>query len=141
VISETDSAILSVQAGRSRYAISQTQVDHLGLLDPAGAPTDERGRPLICRELGALLGDIEEIGPGRRHAITVSLRRRSVALLVDHIDSLGGDGPLAISPLAPLLTRRLTWPWFLGAVIYEGEPPLLLLDLRRIATDVAISAV
>jgi hypothetical protein len=140
VIPDTGSTILGVRAGTRRYAISPAQVDHLGMIDPAGAPTDQRGRPLICRELGALLGDAGEVGPGRRPAITVSLRRRSVALLVDDVDSLSDDGPLAAHPLSPLIARHLTWPWFLGAVSYKGVP-LLLLDLRRIATDIMIGAV
>jgi hypothetical protein len=134
-----DSTILTVRAGHQRYAIAQAQVDHLGMIDPADAPADQHGRPLICRELGPLLGGGGAPLAGRRHAITVSLRRRSVALLVDHIDSLGGAAPPAIQPLSPLLARRLAWPCFLGAVVYNDEP-LLLLDLRRIATDVAINA-
>lgn len=135
-----DSMILYVHVGPRRYAITQGQVDHLGMLDPADAPSDGRGRPLICRELGPLLGESGGAGPGRRHAITVQLRRRSVAMLVDHIDSLGGAGPCEIHRLAPMITRRLARPWFLGVVIYEDEP-LLLLDLRRIATDVVIGDV
>jgi chemotaxis signal transduction protein len=140
MISDSVSAILGVWAGKRRYAIAQGQVDHLGLLDRAGAPTDQRGRPLICRELGALFGEAETAGLGRRPAITVSLRRRSVAILVDHIDSLGDGELLETHPLSPLIARRLRLPWFLGAVIYQDEP-LLLLDLRRIANDVAIGAV
>ncbi|MEI7769783.1 MAG: hypothetical protein WCI67_07345 [Chloroflexales bacterium] len=140
MIPAADSAILCVQAGRRRYAIAQGQIDQLCLLDPAGAPTDQHGRPLICRELGPLLGEADESGPGRRRAITVALRRRSVALLFDHIDNMGGGAQLATQPLSPLITRHLARPWFLGAVVYAGEP-LLLLDLRRIATDVAIGAV
>ncbi|MBX0326764.1 chemotaxis protein CheW [Oscillochloris sp. ZM17-4] len=135
-----DSTILGVDVGRRRYAITPAQIDHLGMLDPDGDPTDQRGRPLICRDLGGLLGDAAPPAARRQHAITVSLRRRSVALLIDHIDSLDSEGPLAVQPLSPLLSRRLAWPWFLGAVVYRGEP-LLLLDLRRIATDVAIGAV
>jgi hypothetical protein len=140
VITNTDGAILSVMVGPQRYAIAQRQIDHLGLLDPARASADQRGRPLLCRELGALLGGAGAISPGRRHAITVSLRRHGVALLADYVDSLGGDAPLETQPLSPLIARRLARPWFLGAVIYDGAP-LLLLDLRRIASDVVIGAV
>jgi hypothetical protein len=139
MIADNDSAILCVRAGLRRYAITQDQIDHLSLIDPAGAPTDQRGRPLICRELGMLLGDAGVVEPGRCHAITVLLRRRSVALLIEHIDSLGAGAPITAQPLSPLISRRLARPWFLGAVIYEDQP-LLLLDLRRIASDVAIGA-
>lgn len=140
MIADRDSSILYVRAGRQCYAISQVQIDHLDLLDPASMPIDQRGRPLICRDLATLLGDEASVPAGRRHTVTVSLRRRSVALLVDSIDSLGGDESREIHPLSPLIARRLAQPWFLGAIIYQDEP-LLLLDLRRIATDVAIGAV
>lgn len=129
---------LRIEAGQRRYAIVPAQVGALSLLNPADGPTDPRGRPLICQDLGALLGETQPAPTGRRHALTIDLRRRSVSLLIDRIDSL--DQPTPIQPLAPLLTRRLRWPWFLGAVIYSDEP-LLVLDLRRIATDVAIGAV
>ncbi|NTW97859.1 MAG: hypothetical protein HGB28_04840 [Oscillochloris sp.] len=134
------SAILSIDAGRRRYVIAQAQVDHLGLLDPAEAPTDLSGRALICRDLGPMLGGAGHTAGGRRHAVTIALRRRSVALLIDHIDSLDEEEPLKIQALSPLLAYRLARPWFIGAVVYR-DAPLLLLDLRRIATDVAISAV
>ncbi|MEI8306065.1 MAG: hypothetical protein WCF99_03255 [Chloroflexales bacterium] len=140
MIADKDGTILCVLAGRWRYAISQAQIEHFGLIDPVDAPIDQRGHPLICRHLATLLGDAEVLAPGRHHAMTVVLRRRSVALLVNHIDTLDGTGPYEIHPLSPLITRRLTLPWFLGAIIYQ-DAPLLLLDLHRIATDVAIGAV
>lgn len=133
-------ALLLIEAGRRRYAIASAQVSLLGLLDPAEAPADLDGRPLICQDLGIVLGDERPAPAGRRYTLTIALRRRSVALLVDSIDSPAQQATLAIQPLAPLLARRLTWPWFLGAVVYRDEP-LLVLDLRRIATDVAIGAV
>jgi chemotaxis signal transduction protein len=137
MIATNDSTFLGVQAGRWRYAVAQEQVGHLALIDPAAAPAGPRGGPLICRELAALMGEASAVGPGRRHALMVALRRRSVALLVDHIDSLGDAGRQAIQPLAPLLASSLARPWFLGAIVC-GDEPLLLLDLRRIATDVAL---
>jgi len=134
-----DNTILGVLIGQQRYAIAQAQVDHLGLVDPREAPTDLRGNVLICRELGALLGADQSATIGRRSAITIRLRRRSIALMIDHVDSLGDAGQLKIQPLSALLTRRLARPWFLGAIVYQ-DAPILLLDLRRIATDVVIGA-
>jgi hypothetical protein len=99
MITDSNSGMLSVWAGQRRYAVEPRQADHLGLLDTAGELIDQRGRPLICRELGALLGEAREVGPGRRHAITVALRRRNVVFLVDYIDSLGGAGSLETHPL------------------------------------------
>jgi chemotaxis signal transduction protein len=136
-----NSAFLSVEAGLWRCAVAQEQVSHLTIVDPIAPPADPRGRPIICRDLGALLGGGDAApASGRRHAITVDLRRRSVALLVDYIDGLGDAGGQAVQPLSPLLARRLARPWFLGAII-RGDQPLLLLDLRRIATDVALGAI
>ncbi|NTW02900.1 MAG: hypothetical protein HGA19_16735 [Oscillochloris sp.] len=140
MIAASNNTVFGVWAGSQCYAITQAQMDHLGLTDPTDTAIDVRGRPLIYQELGPLFGHAPSTVTGRRHTITVTLRRRSVALLVDRIDSLDTDGSLTIQALAPLLTRRLTRPWFLGALIYAGEP-LLLLDLRRIATDIAIGAV
>ncbi|NTV63789.1 MAG: hypothetical protein HGA65_09665 [Oscillochloris sp.] len=136
-----ESTLLGVRVGERCYMVAQSQVNHIGLLDPYELPTDSGGRQLICRELGPLLHEAGDDGrPGRRHAMLISLRRRSVALLVDRIDSLVGYEQPAIQTLSPLLTKRLVRPWFLGVVVYHDEP-ILLLDLRRIATDVAIGAV
>lgn len=133
-------AILKVEAGAQHYGIVQTQIDHLGLIDPSMVERDARGQPIVCRDLGPILGGAEQIGVGRRHAMTVVLRRRSVALLIDHIDNLDSTYSQEIQSLSPLITRRLAHPWFLGAIVYQ-DTPLLLLDLRRIATDVAIGIV
>lgn len=129
-----------IEAGRRRYAVAQAQIERLGMLDPLDPPPSKRGYPLICRELGSLLGGSGPAPKGRRHALTVAVRRRDVALLIDHIDSIGEDEQPTIQPLGPIFARRLAWPWFLGAVIYR-EDPLLVLDLHRIAIDVAIGAV
>lgn len=137
---DQESTLLGVTAGERRYIVAQAQIDHFGLLDPDEPASDTSGRQLICRELSQLLGGESEAAPGRRHAMLITLRRRRVALLVDHIDSLTSREQPAIQALSPLLTRQLIRPWFLGAIVYHNEP-ILLLDLRRIATDVAIGAV
>ncbi|EFO79743.1 hypothetical protein OSCT_2428 [Oscillochloris trichoides DG-6] len=136
----SDYRILGVTLGPTLFGVVQSQVETVGLVDPADPPADMHGRSLVCRELGPMLGTPPQPLPTRRHALIVALRRRSVALLIDRIDSLYLENQPEIQMLAPLLAQRLARPWFLGAVIYQ-DAPLLLLDLRRIATDVMIGAV
>jgi hypothetical protein len=140
MVATPDSVFLSVRAGRWRCAVVREQVGHLAFLDPAAPPADPTGRPLICRELAALFGEAVVGAAGRRQAIMITLRRRSVGLLVDHIDSLEAADGSAVQPLSPILARRMARPWFLGAIVCD-DLPLLLLDLRRIATDVAAGAI
>ncbi|MEI8165138.1 MAG: hypothetical protein WCG26_02130 [Chloroflexales bacterium] len=131
--------LLEVHTATRRYLVPQNQLDRLTLMvaDQAPAPTG-RSTALISRDLGPLL-DPHDLGlPGRRHALTVELRRRTVALLVERAERLAPPG--AIQPLGALLARRLTWPWVLGAVVID-DLPVLVLDLRRIAADVALGVV
>jgi hypothetical protein len=131
--------LLEVHTATRRYLVPQTHLDHLTMMvasQPA-APT-RRSTALVCRDLGPLL-DPDDLGPpGRRHALTVELRRRTVALLVERAESLAAPG--AVQPLGALLARRLARPWVLGAVVID-DLPVLVLDLRRIAADVALGAV
>jgi chemotaxis signal transduction protein len=100
--------------------------------------SDARGRPILSRELGPLLDPSDQSVSGRRHALTLVLRRRTVALLVARAESLAAFGPW--QPLGPLLTPRLARPWVLGAVVIADQP-VLVLDLRRIAADLALGVV
>lgn len=137
-MSDRAQLLLEVRAGGARYFVPRPQVDRLELLLVAAAPgKDERGMPVVVRELAPLLGGPQPPAAARRQALVVALRRRSVALLVDRVEDLLADG--AVQPLAPLLRRRLAAPWVLGAVA-AGDSPVLVLDLRRIAADVALGA-
>jgi hypothetical protein len=131
--------LLEIHTATRRYLVPQKHLDHLTLMLAAQAPAPTgRSTALISRELGPLL-DPHDLGlPGRRHALMVELRRRTVALLVERAESLATPG--TIQPLGALLARRLTWPWVLGAVVID-DLPVLVLDLRRIAADVALGAV
>lgn len=131
--------LLEVHTAARRYLVPRAHVDHLAqvALDEVLAP-DARGRPTVARELGPLLDPADPGSPGRRHALVVSLRRRSVAITVQRVESL--DAPGAIQPLGALLASRLAHQWVLGAVVI-GADPVLVLDLRRIAADVALGAV
>lgn len=146
-MSTNETLLLEVHTATRRYLVPRTHLDHLVQMAP-GVTTlsDARGRLMVIRELGPLL-DPADLGlPGRRHALTVALRRRTVALLVERAEALGPEAPGGTSacgvvqPLGRLLSHRLEWPWAIGAVVL-GETPLVVLDLRRIAADVALGAV
>jgi chemotaxis signal transduction protein len=131
--------LLEIHTTTRRYLVPRSHVDHLTQLSlGASSPEDQRGRHLVVRDLGPLLDPVDSGPPGRRHALIIALRRRTVALLVVRAEALAA--PDAIQPLASLLARRLTRPWVIGAVIVD-EVPVIVLDLRRIALDVALGAV
>ncbi|MGQ9925594.1 MAG: chemotaxis protein CheW [Chloroflexaceae bacterium] len=124
-----------VQTARRRYFVPRSHVDQVGIAPPPNA-SEAHGRPLLARDLGPLL-DHEDSGAPGRQALTVLLRRRTVVLRVQRIENLES---VTVHPLAPLLRQRLRAPWVLGAVIRDDQP-VLVLDVRRIATDVALGAV
>jgi hypothetical protein len=131
--------LLEVRTSGRRYLTPRSHVDRLDhVVDTASPATDARGRPVISRELGSLLDPSDLGAPGRRHALTLVLRRRTVALLVTRAESLAAPGP--IQSLGPLVLARLARPWLLGAVIIADQP-VLVLDLRRIAADLALGIV
>lgn len=137
-MSSEKSLLLDLRSAGRRYFVPRSHVDRLELLAPAEAPTtDERGRPVVVRDLGQLLGGVAEPAKERRQALSVTLRRRTVALLVDRVESL--ELGARVQPLAPLLARRLAAPWVVG-VVADGDDPVLVIDLRRIAADVALGA-
>ncbi|NCC30605.1 MAG: chemotaxis protein CheW [Chloroflexia bacterium] len=131
--------LLEIHIADQRYLAPQTHVDHLSQLQPTMAPEqDVRGRPMIHAELGALLGHQAKEKSDRYHALTITLRRRTVLLLVDRVERL--TQPEEVHPLPLLMRKHLARPWFTGAVILE-QRLLLVLDLQRIATDVALGVV
>lgn len=128
--------LLDLRTASRRYFVPRSHIDLLGP-PPLPGTSDARGRPLLVRDLGPLLDPLDQAVPGRCQALTVTLRRRSVALLVQRVESLAAH--TGIQPLAPFLARRLRAPWVLGAVAVD-DGPVLILDLRRIAIDLALGA-
>ncbi|MCS6882069.1 MAG: hypothetical protein RMK84_07770 [Oscillochloridaceae bacterium] len=124
-----------VRTACRRYFVPRGHVDQLGFAPPPDALVALE-RPLLARDLGPLL-DPEDGGAPGRQALAVLLRRRTVVLRVQRIESLES---VIVHPLAPLLRRRLRAPWVLGAVIRDDQP-VLVLDVRRIATDLALGAI
>lgn len=133
--------LLTVQTTLHCYVVRRDQVHELRLIGSSAdlERADERGRPLFSRELGPLLDPGDLRSNARRHALIVPTRRRSVALLVERVEQLEAASLDIVQPLAPLLARRLARPWFLGAVLRD-DVPTLVLDLRQIAQDVLIES-
>lgn len=133
--------LLTIRSSTQRYVVRRDHVRELRLIlsDDDLEQPDERGKALICCELDDLLSGHQSYSVSRRHALIVHLRRRSVALLIDRIEDARPTGELEadIRPLPALLARRLERPWFLGVLIRD-ETPLLVLDLRQIAQDVLL---
>jgi len=130
--------LLEVRAAGRRYYVPCAHIDGLELLRPdAPLAHDERGRPRLVRSLAPLLWPSEAPSPPPQQALVVRLRRRSVSLLVDRVEQLAHD--LTVQPLGPLLAHSLAAPWVLGAVAADLAP-ILVLDLRRIAADLALGA-
>jgi hypothetical protein len=131
--------MIEVYTATRHYLAPQAHLDHLSRMHQSSAPlAAQRTRPLVACELGPLLDPADLGPPGRRHALTIELRRRTVVLLVMRAEALTAPGP--VQPLGPLLARRLARPWLIGAVVI-GDEPVIVLDLRRIATDIALGAV
>jgi chemotaxis signal transduction protein len=134
--------LLTIRTTLHRYIVCRSQITEMRSLssDADINEQDERGRPIISSELGTLL-DLEDLrGHDRCHALFVRLRRRTVALLVHRIeDAYMYDAAVSmIQPLPPLLARSLEWPWFIGVLLHDAEP-ILVLDVRRIAQDVVLA--
>lgn len=137
-----ESLLLMIRTALHRYVVRRDQVHELCIVNKGAelAATDERGRPLLGCELGPLLDPTDIQRQGRQHALVVQLRRRSIALLVNRVDDIysQADSVEAIQPLPRLLMRRIERPWFLGVLMCD-DTPVLVLDLRTLAQDAVLS--
>ncbi len=125
--------ILLITTVCRRYLCRQHDVDSIG--QPTTTERDERGRPIVRCQLGPLLDPNDPPASGRLHALTIAMRRRVVELTVPHVDLLV-TAP-SIIPLAPFVIAHLQLPWVNGVALLDDQP-VVVLDLRRIATDVAL---
>ena len=100
-------------------------------LDALGTPD----RPAVPVKLSALLG---EPAPERANqALIVSLRRRPVVFLVQHVEMLIEHAH--VEPLPALLRAALGDAWSVGTLLIDEEPTIVL-DLRAIARSVLAAA-
>src|SRR5437660_10204929 len=101
--------ILIVCTARHRYAVRRADLSEIKLVANASdMPNDERGRPWVAVELGALLDPDDHSPLTRRRALLVPLRRRRVALLADRIESFQEQSQIVALPT--LLGARLSQP-------------------------------
>lgn len=137
-----DGLLITVDTQLNRYIVRRDQILELRMIISNAdlERPDERGKALVAHELGALLDAEDRHGNARRHALVVPTRRRSVALLVDRVEDFRYAAPGIVQPLVPLLRKRLARPWFLGVVV-QDDTPFLVLDLRQIAQDVLLMQV
>lgn len=131
--------LLTVMTTKHQYIVRRDQILELRLVtDEADLKRpDERGKPIISGELGTLLDPEDVPMTPRRHAIIVPTRRRSIALLVDRIENVQMTAEDSMQKLPALFLRNLSRPWFLGVMVQE-DTPVLVLDLRQIAQDVML---
>ncbi|WP_322510767.1 hypothetical protein [Chloroflexus sp.] len=125
--------ILLIETVARRYVCRQNDVDTIGL--PVATERDARGRAIVRCQLGPLLDPADPPAAGRLHALTIMLRRRVVELGVPRVDLLTDPPPIV--PLAPFFLARLQLPWVNGVALLDDQP-VIALDLRRLAADVAL---
>jgi hypothetical protein len=132
------SGIILVRTAQRRYAVRQADTLDIRLINgPQDLLLDAAGRPYIAHELGPLL-DAADCGELRRpRALVVSLRRRSVALLVAKVEEYLEDPVVRMLPL--VLREQLRQPWSAGAILVDDHA-LVLLDLRAVARTVLLAA-
>jgi chemotaxis signal transduction protein len=129
--------LLTICTTRHRYIVCRDQILEIRLITRSAdlERPDERGHPLVSAELGKLLDPQDLRSNARRHALIIPTRRRGVALLVERVEDFSQQTAGEVQPLAPLLRQRLARPWFMGTVVCD-DTPVLVLDLRQIAQDV-----
>ena len=125
------STVLLAQTARQRYAIKRDDVLSIELIGEEGPSQhfDARGNAYIGVELGALIDPADRSTQRRQRALLVALRRRIVALLVDHVELVEADQVVA---LPALLAERLQHPWAIAALTIEDNL-VVQLDIRALA--------
>jgi hypothetical protein len=123
--------MLIVRTARRRYAVRRDDVMEIKLVvDATAMPHDERGQPYVGFELGMLLDPADRSEMTRRRALVVPLRRRTIALLADRVDSFLEH--IQTVALPGLLSARLSQPWAIGALVLDDEV-IVQIDLHAIA--------
>lgn len=132
-----DGLLISVLTTKHRYIVRRDQIleTRLVLNQSDLERPDERGKAIISQELGTLLDPEDVRSNPRRHALIIPTRRRGIALLVERIENVHMEHDCQIHKLPKIFARQLERPWFLG-ILVENDSPFLILDLRQIAQDV-----
>jgi chemotaxis signal transduction protein len=131
--------LLAIETAHHRYLVRRELIRGMRTVASTAdlERPDERGRPVVGRELGPLLDATDQPQRARRHALLVPLRRRSVALLVERVaETIHCTDPAAeLHPLPPLLARSLAHEWIDGVLLRDTQP-VLVLNVWRIAQHV-----
>lgn len=132
----TDDVLLLIQTARHRYAIQRSDVLSIESIGPEGASKhyDTRGHPYMGFELGPLLDPQDRSTRSRQRALLVSLRRRMVALLVEHVEMLEAA---SVVSLPALLMERRQQPWAIAALVWDNDL-VIQLDLRAVARSALV---
>jgi hypothetical protein len=127
-----------VNTAAHRYAVRRDDMIDLRLAHTSGELRIEgqADRQYIGVELGPLLDPADQSTLTRHRALIVPLRRRYIALLVDHIETFLEHADTR--PLPPLVSERLGQPWAIGALIYQDEL-VVQLDLRAVARSALLA--
>lgn len=130
--------LVVVNTAAHRYAVRRDDMVDLRLAHTAGElRVDGQGdRQYIGAELGPLLDPADQSTLTRHRALIVPLRRRYIALLVDHIETFLERADTR--PLPPLVRARLDQPWAVGALIYQDEL-IVQIDLRAVARSALLA--
>lgn len=124
--------LMIVKTARQRYAVRRDDLLEITMVQAGdtllAAPSS--GREGLSFELGPLLDPADRSSMKRYRALIVPLRHRSVALLVDYIETFL-EHPNTL-PLPALLRERLGHPWAVGALVLEDDL-VVQLDLRAVA--------
>lgn len=126
--------LLRVTTATAPYLVAARHVSRLLRATYATLPThDERGKLVLGYILDTALGEDATPAHAPQHALLIPLRRRSVALLVQTIDST----PLTIHDIQPVppLVQSLVRHSHLRGVCSIDNTAVLVLDVRSIAHD------
>ncbi len=127
--------LLHVTTATAPYLVVARHVSRLLRATYATLPThDERGKLIIGYILDTALGEDATPAYAPHHALLLPLRRRSVALFVQTIDST----PLTIADIqsVPPLVQSLVRHAHLRGVCSLDNAAVLVLDVRTIAHDI-----
>ena len=123
--------LLVVKTARHRYAVRRDELLDIRIAQGAFAPE------YPGFELGPVLDPGDRSGAKRWRALIVPMRRRTIALYIDDIETFLEHA--SCLPLPGLLRERLQQPWVVGALML-GDDPVLQLDLRAVARSALLSA-
>jgi hypothetical protein len=127
--------VVIVRAATRRYAVRRADLAGIKRAEAAPVGTRDAERPFASVALGPLLEHAGIANEPAPQALLVSLRRRTVALLVERVEEFLEQPQ--VHPLPGLLREHLQHEWSAGVVEHDDEL-VVLLDLRAVARSVLL---